>query len=455
MTKPNDTKSSLLAGGQLLPETSPEEYQKAAREDLDVTFDDARIADMRTQAVARAEAGLADWERRIPSTIPATRTWRVTCAHSSSAFVAYAGWSRRQVIATARMAWEREHRMKLQDDAELDVREVVTEVTVPFAGTTSSSIGRSDPSRTEAARADGNVIQFDPTIGVKFRQTWAPSTAPMVGSRWRLTEHTNAPVPAGPWTVSSVEWRGDEEWATLKFHAADPMERMTSRETLASFRDKFALWDEPAITRIAGDWGSPQQALEDTRRLVDEAAAEHEAEMRRLFAGPLALPSPSGPVWPGSLADLQSQPGVRSARNDGPGRVVVMLKRDASDAEWRGLRDWNDEHMGAGSVMMLEREPPTLEGYVKEQMADVPAGWNAEMWRARVLGMLEQTADRSALPGERLRLMAEYVTRVRRGASSEMVAGLSSYVPATPRWWKGEAPPRPERMGLKRGRVTR
>ncbi len=165
--------------------------------------------------------------------------------------------------------------------------------------------------------------------------------------------------------------------------------------------------------------------------------------------------APSGPVWPGSLADLQSQPGVRSARNDGPGRVVVMLKRDASDAEWRGLRDWNDEHMGAGSVMMLEREPPTLETYVKEQMADVPAGWNAEMWRARVLGMLEQTADRSALPGERLRLMAEYVTRVRRGASSEMVAGLSSYVPATPRWWKGEAPPRPERMGLKRGRVTR
>lgn len=158
MTKPNDTKSSLFAGGQLLPETSPGEYQKAAREDLDVTFDDARIADMRTQAVARAEAGLADWERRIPSTIPATRTWRVTCAHSSSAFVAYAGWSRRQVIATARMAWEREHRMKLQDDAELDVRE----------GGTMSNLGDIDTPRpfavTRILSALALLIERDPAL---------------------------------------------------------------------------------------------------------------------------------------------------------------------------------------------------------------------------------------------------------------------------------------------------
>ena len=339
MTKPKDTKSSLFAGGQLLPETSPEEYQKAAREDLDVTFDDARIADMRTQAVARAEAGLADWERRVPRIADRSGWWRVTVKEMRARRDVKAG-----EMVTAKDVERDEPPTKFAD------------IRAQFAKELSAYYGRV-PTDAEVAQWQKNRV----SVPYKFRYDAV------------------LPITDGTWPDSLGEIRGSFE----------------------------------------------------------------------------RVDAPSGPVWPGSLADLQSQPGVRSARNDGPGRVVVMLKRDASDAEWRGLRDWNDEHMGAGSVMMLEREPPTLEGYVKEQMADVPAGWNAEMWRARVLGMLEQTSDRSALPGERLRLMAEYVTRVRRGASSEMVAGLSSYVPATPRWWKGETPPRPERMGLKRGRGTR
>ena len=146
MTKSNDTKSSLFAGGQLLPETSPEEYQKAAREDLDVTFDDARIADMRTQAVARAEAGLADWERRVPRIADRSGWWRVTFAGLEAPFTVGAAESRKTIIATARMAWEGTHKMKLREGEELDIRPqnappVTTNVVAPFAGTTSSSIG--------------------------------------------------------------------------------------------------------------------------------------------------------------------------------------------------------------------------------------------------------------------------------------------------------------------------
>lgn len=322
MTKPKDTKSSLFAGGRLLPETSPEEYQKAAREDLDVTFDDARIADMRTQAVARAEAGLADWERRVPRIADRSGWWRVTVKEMRARRDVKAG-----EMVTAKDVKRDEPPTKFAD------------IRAQFAKELSAYYGRV-PTDAEVAQWQKNRV----SVPYKFRYDAV------------------LPITDGTWPDSLGEIRGS-------FERDDAPERERGSAYRTTPCEKCG---KPAI------YGNIDLASANLRVVCGKCGSESTAT-----------------------------------------------------------------------------EPPTLEGYVKEQMADVPAGWNAEMWRARVLGMLEQTSDRSALPGERLRLMAEYVTRVRRGASSEMVAGLSSYVPATPRWWKGETPPRPERMGLKRGRVTR
>ena len=152
-----------------------------------------------------------------------------------------------------------------------------------------------------------------------------------------------------------------------------------------------------------------------------------------------------------SVVTAQELPGV-SKVDIGPSWARVALKHDASADEEKAVNDWIAERANPDLTVLVYREAKPVDPltvYVTRQLTAVPDGWTEERWRARVLGLLEK-AQRQWMPDDqRPRYLCALVETERKAPQYARLDGLVT-TPASPRWWKGETAPKPERLGRRR-----
>lgn len=120
-------------------------------------------------------------------------------------------------------------------------------------------------------------------------------------------------------------------------------------------------------------------------------------------------------------ATVQELPGVSSV-DTGPGWARVVLKHGASADEEKVVNDWLAQRATPDFMVLVYREAKPVEALVVTTFA----------------------------PGAPTATIETHVIRGVPGARHERLDGGLATTPASPRWWKGETAPKPERMGRRR-----